>query len=90
MASEDLHRYGLTSLMMYDRHMENTHRLTVNLTSRSVAAVELAAELTEESKTDTINRALQLYSYVMYVISEGGTVYVQEKDGGDMTKLKFL
>lgn len=69
--------------------MENTHRLTVNLTARSVAAVELAAELTGELKTDTINRALQLYSYVMHTISEGGAVYVQEKDG-EMMKLKFL
>jgi hypothetical protein len=46
-------------------------RLTVNLTPRSAAALDLAVGLTRDSKTDTINRALQVYAYLMSLKAEG-------------------
>jgi hypothetical protein len=44
--------------------MTNLVRLTVNLTKRSDAALQLASDLTGDSKTDTVNRALQVYAYL--------------------------
>src|SRR5205823_9334668 len=37
-------------------------RVTVNLTPRSCEALELAVKQARDSQTDTINRALQVYS----------------------------
>ena len=39
-------------------------RLTVNMTERSMRALELAAQQTGLSKTDCLNRAIQVYSYL--------------------------
>lgn len=46
-------------------------RLTVNLIPRADKALQLAVQLTGDSKTDTVNRALQVYAYLEYVISRG-------------------
>jgi hypothetical protein len=51
-------------------------RLTVNLTPRSSAALDLAVELTGDTKTDAINRALQVYAYLEKVVESGGSVRV--------------
>ncbi len=64
---------------MYDVIMP-LERLTVNLIERSSKALELAVDLTHDSKTDTINRALQLYAFLLASMSEGGHVLI-EKDG---------
>ena len=53
-------------------------RVTVNLTPRSARALELATQLTGDSKTNTVNRAIQIYAYLEHVISEGGSVYARE------------
>jgi hypothetical protein len=45
--------------------MANLERLTVNLTERSSAALRLAHELAGDSKTDTVNRAIQVYAYLV-------------------------
>ncbi|MGW5768741.1 hypothetical protein ACWEVY_06295 [Streptomyces longwoodensis] len=52
-------------------------RVTVNLTSRASKALETAVELTGDSKTDSINRALNMYAYVEQVLHEGGSILVQ-------------
>lgn len=39
-------------------------RVTVNLTSRSARALELVTGLTGDSKTDAINRAIQVLSLI--------------------------
>src|SRR4051794_1094496 len=40
-------------------------RVTVNLTPRASEALREAVELSKDSKTDTINRALQVYAFVL-------------------------
>jgi hypothetical protein len=42
---------------------------------RAVAALELATEVTGDSKTDTINRAIQIYAYLEHIASKGGTLH---------------
>lgn len=58
-------------------------KTTVNLTERSTAALQLAMDLTGDGKTDTINRAVQIYSYLMYSISEGADIHLKDKDGNE-------
>lgn len=52
-------------------------RTTVNLNARGAAALKQVMELTEDSKTDCVNRALSIYGYVEEVLSQGGSVVVQ-------------
>ena len=63
-------------------------RVTVNLIPRASRALEQAGELTGDSKTDTINRALQVYAYLEEVWAKGGSVEVEIE--GRRTELKFF
>lgn len=50
----------------------------MNLIPRADKALTLAVKLTEDSKTDVINRAIQLYAYVEEVTSRGGEFLIRE------------
>lgn len=63
-------------------------RLTVNLIPRASRALEQACQLTGDSKTDTINRALQVYAYLEEVWAKDGAVLV--KTGDSVTEVKFF
>lgn len=65
-------------------------KITVNLTPRTVAALELLVEMTGNSKTDSINRAIQIYSYLESVWGQGGSVHVQEGKDREMNTLKVF
>src|SRR5579859_2462023 len=65
-------------------------RITVNLTPRSSAALVLAVELSGDTKTDTINRALQIYAYLEQVIRDGGSVHVREQNGAELERLRIV
>jgi uncharacterized protein (DUF1778 family) len=65
-------------------------RVTVNLTVRSASAMRQAADLTGDTKTDTINRALQVYAYWEKVIADGGAWYVRETEDAELMQLKSL
>jgi len=62
-------------------------RVTVNLTSRASKALETAVELTGDSKTDSINRALSVYAYVEQVLHQGGSIMVQDDPDAAPQKL---
>lgn len=58
-------------------------RVTVNLTRPAVQALESVSEATGYSKTDTINRALQVYAIVQEIMSRnGGVLTIRHDDGG--------
>lgn len=61
-------------------------RITVNLIPRADAALTLSQQLTGDSKTDIINRALQLYAFVEDIIDNDGEFLVRDK-GGEMMKV---
>ena len=65
-------------------------RVTVNLTARASRALELATELTGDTKTDTINRALQIYAYIEQVASHGGAIYVREQASSELERVKVF
>lgn len=57
-------------------------RITVSLTERAQKAIALAAEITGDSKTDTVNRAVQLYAYVMWrTVQQEDEIMIRKKDG---------
>lgn len=65
-------------------------RITVNLTARAARALEQAAGLTGDSKTDTINRALQIYAYLEQINQDGGEIYVQTSPDGEIQLIKMF
>jgi hypothetical protein len=65
-------------------------RVTVNLTGRASRALESATEVTGDTKTDTINRALQVYAYLEEVGARGGSIYVRESADSELERLKIF
>ena len=65
-------------------------RITVNLTPRSCAALDQAAKLTGDSQTDTLNRAVQVYAYVMNVTQNGGDLYVRDQGHDELERLLLV
>ncbi|WP_233574272.1 ribbon-helix-helix domain-containing protein [Amycolatopsis panacis] len=66
-------------------------RVTVNLAPRASRALENAVKLTGDSKTDTINRALQVYAYLEEVWDNQGEVLIRSKpDSTELIALKFF
>ena len=77
------HSYGVS------RHEEGTQltRITINLNERSAAALELAARLTGDSKTDTVNRALQIYAFIEQTTARGGSIYISEAGDSELKEV---
>ena len=65
-------------------------RVTVNLTARSSRSLERLSQLTNLNKTDSLNRAIQLYGYLEEVIEAGGDIYVRPEAGGELELLKLF
>ncbi len=68
-------------------------RVTVNLTPRASQALDHATGLTGDSKTDTINRALQFYLMLVEEERKGGNVYVgtlQDQHKGVFTRIQVI
>ena len=62
----------------------------MNLTARSSRALKEAAQLTGDTKTDTINKALQLWYHLRHLAGTGGAVYFRAAEGGDLERVHFL
>ncbi|MCP2343984.1 hypothetical protein HD595_000106 [Nonomuraea roseoviolacea subsp. carminata] len=43
-----------------------------------------------ESKTDAINRALQMYNLIEQILQSGGKVYVQEPGQTELERVRFF
>lgn len=65
-------------------------KLTVNLTARSVAAMDEAAALSGDSKTDAVNRGLQLYAFVLRIMAEGKLLCVADDKGKVIEKIRLF
>lgn len=62
-------------------------RLTVNLTPRAAEALDRTADRLGDTKTDTVNRALQLYALVTGM-SGSEVVAVMVRDGEPLTLVR--
>jgi hypothetical protein len=65
-------------------------KVTVNLTPRAVAALGTACDRTKDSKTDTINRALQVYALVLDLMDQGGGYLTVLDRNGDAERIHLL
>lgn len=66
------------------------HRVTVNLTPRAWDALKRAVKLTGDSKTDTINRAVHVYAYVVNITQNGGDLYVRDDGHDELERLLLV
>jgi hypothetical protein len=65
-------------------------RVTVNLTTRSVAAMETITHLTGDTKTEAINKALQFYAHIEEFLASGGALYMRDPGSNEMERIKIF
>ena len=65
-------------------------RVTVNLVARASQALQRVSDITGDSKTDSINRAIQIYAYLEDITSRGGSIYVRESANSEIQRLKMF
>jgi hypothetical protein len=70
--------------------LPTVERVTVNLTARAVQALEKVTDITGESKTDAINRAMQVYALLHRTQHDGGTVYLRGRNAKELERLRIL
>jgi hypothetical protein len=75
---------------MYDGHMTSLTRLTVNLTPKSAASLDESATMEELSRTDIVNRALQLYTFFARQQREGATIYMKRPNEEELERIRIL
>jgi|GEM_PF-5323060 len=64
-------------------------RITFLSIERSTEARIKTAELTGDSQTDVINRALQVYAYIMTVMAGGGQLFIYKPGEDTAVELTF-
>ena len=62
-------------------HGGSLTKVTVNLIPRAFAALEEVSKATGENKTESINRAIQLYAWIQRMLDEGESIRVVSPDG---------
>lgn len=71
--------------------MTNLVKTTVNLTQRGDRALNAAAAATGDSKTDTVNRALQVYALLVELQGEDpdSAIYFR-RSGGELERVNVF
>jgi len=65
-------------------------QITINLTPRSRAAANVTTEITGDNLTDTVNRAVQIYAYLMKLDGDGVLLFAEKPVDGSRERLVFL
>jgi hypothetical protein len=65
-------------------------KVTVNLTKRSVEALDDLVEATGKTKTDAINKALQVYAFIQRHLDAGGALYLREAGSDQAERLQIF
>ncbi|MGY4989189.1 hypothetical protein [Streptomyces nigrescens] len=65
-------------------------RVTLNLTPRSVEAIKQVEKIHKETRTDIINRAVQLYAMVEKAVDAGGSLYLRPSKDAPLERLTIL
>ncbi|MEU8364960.1 hypothetical protein AB0C27_53995 [Nonomuraea sp. NPDC048882] len=65
-------------------------RVSVNLTAKATRALDDTVEMTGDSQTDIINRAIQVYAHLERILNAGGSVLTQAPDQKDPVSLQFF
>lgn len=59
----------------------------VHLTERTAGALDRAAATTGDTRTDTINRAVQLYDQLVHAVESGGRVLIAGLGGEERVQV---
>lgn len=65
-------------------------RITVNLTTKSVEAMDKIAVLTGKTKTDAINASLQFYGHIREFLDSGGAFYMRDPGSNELERIKIF
>ena len=65
-------------------------RVTVNLTARACQALQRVSDRSGDTRTDSINRAIQIYDYLDDITSRGGAIYVREPESTELQLVKMF
>ncbi len=65
-------------------------KVTVNLTKRSVEALDKIVESTGETKTDAINKALQVYGFIQEQLDGGAALYLKGPGSDQADRLQIF
>jgi hypothetical protein len=65
-------------------------KVTVNLTRRSAEALDRIVESTGDTKTDGINKALQVFAYLQEQLDNGASIYLKDADSEQADRLKIF
>lgn len=65
-------------------------RITVNLTPRAMDALDSAVSKTSDSRTDSINRALQVYDLFLDLLARGGGSLLLKHADGETERVYIL
>jgi hypothetical protein len=65
-------------------------KVTVNLTGRAAKALEEAVAATGNSKTEVVNKALQIFAFILANLDEGAAVYVREPGSKEAERIRIF
>lgn len=65
-------------------------RVTVNLNSKSTRALDEIVANSDDSQTDVINRAIQVYAYLEAAMAEGSRIYLEDPGSQTRERLRFF
>jgi hypothetical protein len=65
-------------------------KATFNMTPRTSAALQRLMERTGDSKTDALNRSVQINDFLEFIWRNGGQVYVREGASGELQLLRVF
>jgi hypothetical protein len=76
---------------MYDGRMASElTRMTVNLIPKAVEALNHAAALARDNRTDTLNRALQVYDFFLEAQANGAKIYIRQPDSDELERIRWI
>jgi hypothetical protein len=70
--------------------MSDIKRITFSLTDRSRRALSLAQEIGGDNQTDTVNRALQYYAYLLYLLETEEAVIEAKRPDGTVETISLM
>jgi hypothetical protein len=68
----------------------NLIRTTLNLSPGTQTALETAASVSGDSKTNVINKAIRFYARALNADANGGEVLVRQRADADLHRIEFI
>ena len=65
-------------------------KVSANFVPRAIVALDVAGEVTGDSRTDVLNRAVQFYAYLVKRAEEGNLIFVEDPKTGTKERVVFF